>query len=343
VLAGTVPVRQAGHAFADLADLLVDRLLAAASQEFAATHGHVRGGRIAVVAMGKLGGREMTAASDLDLIVLYDYDRRATVSDGARPLPPAQYFLRLTQRLLAALAAPTAEGTLYQVDFRLRPSGNAGPLASHIDGFLKYQRDEAWTWEHLALTRARPVAGDATLVARIARAIPAIVTRRRDAAKLAADVLEMRSMIEAAKGGEGAWDLKVTAGGQIDIEFIAQYLQLRDGRTVRSLISTDTGTVLDAAAKSGLLPAGEAEILGPALRLYQALTQLLRLTVDGPFRPEEAPRGLLDRLAAAAGVPDFGRLEALVRDSEAAVRGAFGRIVGTVPERTDAGRGRRKR
>ena len=136
------------------------RLLDAARREFEAAHGRVKRGEIALIGMGKLGGREMTATSDLDLILLYDFDEKAAGSDGERSLPGAQYFTRLTQRLVAALSAPTAEGTLYAVDFRLRPSGNAGPLATHIDGFAAYQAKDAWTWEHMALTRARVIAGD---------------------------------------------------------------------------------------------------------------------------------------------------------------------------------------
>src|SRR5690606_2336854 len=119
-----------------------------------AAHGKLPKGEAVVVALGKLGGREMTAASDLDLMVLYDFDDKAAASDGPRPLPGMQYYTRLTQRLLAALSAPTAEGTLYEVDFRLRPSGKSGPLATHIDAFVSYQAGDAWTWEHMALTRA---------------------------------------------------------------------------------------------------------------------------------------------------------------------------------------------
>jgi glutamate-ammonia-ligase adenylyltransferase len=330
VLAGTAHARQAGRAFAGLAEVLAAALLAAARTEFEATHGRMTRGRVALIAMGKLGGREMTAASDLDLMLLYDFADGAAASDGKRSLPGGLYFARLTQRLLAALASPTSEGGLYQVDFRLRPSGNAGPIATHIDAFTRYQAKEAWTWEHMALTRARPIAGDPELIARASKQIAAIVTARRERAKLVRDVLAMRAMIEEAKGGDGEWDIKATPGGLIDIEFIAQYLQLLHAHEHRDLLSTETESVLTAAARASLLPAAEADILLPALRLYQSLTQILRLCVEGRFRPDSAPRGLLGLLAQAAEFPDFATLAAHLRETERAVRQSFERLLGKV-------------
>ena len=331
VLTGTIDARQAGHAYADLAETLVAALLAAARHEFEAAHGRIAGGRMAVLALGKLGGREMTAVSDLDLIVVYDFDEKATASDGKRPLSGGQYFIRLTQRFLAALTSPTAEGALYPVDFRLRPSGKSGPLATHIGGFAIYQAEEAWTWEHMALTRARAIAGDDDLIAKARATIASVIRAPRGARKLVEDIVEMRARIEAAKGGEGAWDIKISPGGLVDIEFIAQYLQLAHAAEHPEIVSTETAAVLAAAARTGLLPASEADIILPALRLYQSLVQVLRLCVDGQFRPEEAPRGLLDRLAQTADLPDFQRLDAHLRETENAVRGSFERLIGKIP------------
>jgi glutamate-ammonia-ligase adenylyltransferase len=281
--------------------------------------------------MGKLGGREMTAASDLDLILLYDFSDKAEASDGERPLAGVQYFTRLTQRLVAALSAPTAEGTLYEVDFRLRPSGKSGPLATHIDAFRAYQAKDAWTWEHMALTRARPIAGDKALIARVRKEIAGVIARRRDRREAIADVLEMRAILEEEKGGEGAWDLKQSPGGMVDIEFVAQFLQLVHGTKHPAILSVETDVVLAAAAEAKLLPPREADILLPALRLYQALTQILRLCVDGIFRPEEASQGLLDLLADTGELPDFASLDAHVKETEADVRASFERIIGKMP------------
>jgi glutamate-ammonia-ligase adenylyltransferase len=280
--------------------------------------------------MGRLGGREMTAASDLDLLLLYDFDDTESASDGGRPLPGQQYFARLTQRLVAALSAPTAEGTLYPVDFRLRPSGNSGPLATHIDSFARYQASEAWTWEHMALARARVIAGDAALAKRATMEIARIIAMPHEREKTVHDVLEMRAMVEEHKGGEGHWDLKQAPGGLVDIEFIAQMLQLLYAAKHPEIVSTETEAVLTAAGTAGILDARECDILVPALRLYQSLVQLLRLCVEGIFDPAKAPRPLLERLARASELPDFARLDAHLRETEAAVRASFERVVGKV-------------
>ena len=333
VLAGTVGPRQAGFAFANLADVLVAAVFDKVREEFESHHGRMPKGQVAFVAMGKLGGREMTAASDLDLILLYDFSSKATASNGKRPLSGAQYYTRMTQRLVAALSAPTAEGTLYEVDFRLRPSGQAGPLATHIEAFSAYQAKNAWTWEHLALTRARPLAGDKALIARTMKETAAIIARRRDRKKIIADILDMRGLVEAEKGGEGAWDLKQAPGGMIDIEFIAQFLQLIHGAKHPDIVSTETDVVLNAAAKAKVLARREADILLPALHLYQTLTQILRLCVDGTFRPEDSPKGLLELLARTGELPDFSSLDAHLKETETAVRESFERLIGKVPLR----------
>ena len=184
----------------------------------------------------------------------------------------------------------------------------------------------------MALTRARPIAGDRRLAAKARKIIDRVLARRRDQDALRHDVIEMRAMIEAEKGGEGAWNLKTAPGGLVDIEFIAQYLQLAHGATHPEIRSTETEAVLVAAAKAGLLPAAEADILLPALRLHQALTQLLRLCVDGLFKPEEAPRGLLELLARAGELPDFPTLDRHLRDTEAAVRASFERLIGPLAQ-----------
>src|SRR5262249_55189264 len=151
--------------------------------------------QVAILALGRLGGREMTSTSDLDLIVVYDFDAERPESCGPRPLYGAQYFSRLTQRLISALTAQTNYGVLYRVDMRLRPSGRSGPLATQIGGFASYQEHEAWTWEHMALTRARVVSGPADFADQVRSVIRAVLCRRRDADTVAGDVLEMRKAI----------------------------------------------------------------------------------------------------------------------------------------------------
>src|ERR1700756_5502960 len=222
ILSGTVSAQQAGTAFADVAEGIVHTVHGLVTDRFAAQHGRIKGQETAVVAMGRLGSREMTASSDLDLILLYDFDPENPDSAGEAPLQGAHYFARLTQRLISAFTTRTNYGVLYEIDMRLRPSGRAGPLASHIDSFAEYQEREAWTWEHMALTRARVISASPAFRARIEGTIRSVLTRPRDAASTAGDVADMRRAIAQEKGEDDIWNLKQAAGGLVDIDFIAQ-------------------------------------------------------------------------------------------------------------------------
>jgi glutamate-ammonia-ligase adenylyltransferase len=321
ILSGTVTARQAGEAFARLADAVMR----------AATYGHMRAEETAVLAMGKLGGREMTASSDLDLILVYDFDEKQPESNGKRPLYGGQYFARLTQRLINALTAQTNYGALYEVDMRLRPSGRAGPLAAQLGGFTSYQETEAWTWEHMALTRARVISASPAFGARVEQVIRDILRRPRDPALIAGDVVEMRGAIAKEKGDSERWDLKYVAGGLVDLEFIAQYLQLVHAHRLPEILDTSTARVLDKAWQLRVLPVEEAEILRPAVQFYQDITQILRLCLAGPFDPKTAGAGLLRLLARAADVPDFATLDATLIETQAKVRASFVRILGKAP------------
>jgi [glutamine synthetase] adenylyltransferase / [glutamine synthetase]-adenylyl-L-tyrosine phosphorylase len=327
VISGTLSARQAGAAYADLAETLIEALAERVEQELVYSHGRLPGGKAAVLAMGKLGGREMTAGSDLDLIIVYDYEGDGAQSDGAKSLPGPQYYMRFTQRLIAALSADTAEGSLYQVDMRLRPSGNQGPVATKVSSFVSYQMGSAWTWEHLALTRARVVTGPPSLRRKINDTIREVLSRPRDRASVAADVKGMRAKIAEDKGSSDIWDLKHVRGGLIDLEFIAQFLQIVSAAEHLEVCDQNTELALTKLSAAGVLSPGDAEILVPAARLHHTLTQLLRLCLDKPFETEEAPRALKDLLARASDMPDFPTLEATLKDTLAAVHGAFERIV----------------
>jgi len=327
VLTGTIGAAQAGGAYALLAECMIKAMQAEVEREMWRAHGRVPGGAVAVVAMGKLGGREMTAASDLDLIVVYDFDPSAQASDGLKPLPPTQYYTRFTQRLISALASQTAEGNLYEVDMRLRPSGQKGPVATQLSSFIDYQRREAWTWEHLALTRARVISGPPELVAAVERAIRQVLILPRERASIAADVREMRARIEKEKGTKDIWDLKQVRGGLVDLEFIAQHLQLVHAARHSDILSANTVAALVNLDRARLLPSGAADALLPAARLFNALTQVLRLCLDGPFDPGKAPDGLKALLARAGEAPDFSRLEADLAARQAEVASLFGVLV----------------
>lgn len=331
ILSGSLSADRAGDVFAELADVLIRALKPRVEQDFVGSHGRIRGQEIAIVALGRLGAREMTATSDLDLIVVYDFDENEPESDGKRPLYGAQYFARFTQRLISALTVQTNYGVLYQVDMRLRPSGRSGPLATHIDGFISYQEREAWTWEHMALTRARVVAASPDFAARVESAISHVLRRQRDFDTVAADVVEMRAAIAKEKGDAEAWDLKYAAGGLIDIEFIAQYLQLVHAAAAPEILDVSTGRVLDKAARAGILKPEDAEVLRPAARLYHDLTQILRLCLPGAFEPKTASAGVLGLLTRAADLPDFPALQAHLAEMERQVRECFVRILGAKP------------
>ncbi|MGA2043435.1 MAG: bifunctional [glutamine synthetase] adenylyltransferase/[glutamine synthetase]-adenylyl-L-tyrosine phosphorylase [Roseiarcus sp.] len=332
LLAGLLDPDRAGQAYSALAQGIARVLLAHVRRAFAGEYGDLPGGRIAVLALGKLGSREMTAASDLDLILIYDFEPGAE-SDGPRRLGAGQYYARLTQRLLAALTAPTRAGRLYEVDLRLRPSGRKGPVATQFAGFAQYQRDEAETWEHMALTRARVIAGDESLAAEITAAIGAVLCARREPGRVARDVRAMRALIAQEKGDSDPWDLKLVSGGLLEIEFVAQYLVLAFAHDRPGIRDVSTRAVLARAGQAGLLTPAQAEALTAAHRLFTDATQIMRLAVDGPFDPATAAGGVKRRIAAAAALPDFDALAGAVAQAREEVHGAFRDVLG-------AGRGK---
>jgi [glutamine synthetase] adenylyltransferase / [glutamine synthetase]-adenylyl-L-tyrosine phosphorylase len=331
ILSGSISAEQAGEVYAGLAEVLVRALFEKVQEDFVASHGRIRGAQTAILALGRLGAREMTANSDLDLIVIYDFDQEHPQSDGPRPLYGAQYFARLTQRLISALTVQTNHGVLYPVDMRLRPSGRSGPLATQIDGFLSYQEREAWTWEHMALTRARVICGPTAFAARVETIIGDVLCRRRDPAVTAADVAEMRGAIAKEKGDADPWELKYAAGALVDIEFIGQYLQLVHAAVMPSILDPSTARALEKAERHGALKAEDAAVLRPAVTLFHNLTQTLRLCLPGKFDPASASAEVLSLLARAADLPDFPALQAYVVETQRQVRECFTRILGRAP------------
>ncbi len=331
VLSGSIRAAEAGGAYSILAEELISGLQVAVEADFALTHGEVPGGGAAIIAMGKLGGSEMTAASDLDLIVVYDHPVDALQSNGPRPLPVSQYYARLTQRLISALAAPTAEGLLYEVDMRLRPSGQKGPVATHLSSFVEYQAKDAWTWEHLALTRARVITGPAGLRAKVETAVRATLSRQRVPATIAGDVRRMRQLIAAEKGTTDIWDLKQVRGGLVDLEFIAQHLQLIHAARHPEILVTATATVFQRLETAGLLAPADADLLQTATRLFSDMTQILRLCFEGPFAPATAPEGLKRLLARVGDMPDFNALEGQIRHLLTEVSERYERLIPNSP------------
>jgi glutamate-ammonia-ligase adenylyltransferase len=301
------------------------------TKQFVEQYGRVQKQETAILAMGKLGSREMTASSDLDLILIYDFDHENPESDGARSLNGSQYFARFTQRLISAFTTRTNYGVLYEVDMRLRPSGRAGPVASRLDSFADYQDHEAWTWEHMALTRARVISAPPDFQKQIEELIARVLMRPRDIDIIANDVLEMRKAVADEKGENDIWDLKYAAGGIVDIEFLAQYLQLIHAAEKPGILNVNTMQVYDNAVKLGVLASSDAEILRPAARLYQNLTQVLRLCVSEKFKPDTAGEDLLRVMTRAADAPDFSAVEARLRETQAEVREIFLKLMQARP------------
>lgn len=318
LLAGTIDAARAGEQFTTLAEALLGKLFDAVRREFEKRHGVVPGARVALLAFGKMASREMTARSDLDFIMLYDVDK-IDESNGEKPLAASQYYARLTQRLIAAVSAPTSEGVLYEADMRLRPSGNAGPLATSLKAFVQYHNDSAWTWERLALSRARVIYADDALGTDVEAAVAAALARPRDAATTIDDVLSMRALMSKERPPRHPFDLKLTAGGLVDLEFIAQSAQLVAGDTVAAPQAT-TGVVLRRLAETGLVPEGLR--LAEILDLYSTVLQVMSAALADPFKDEGWTPAFRELLAQRTNMPTFDRLEAEIRGMEREVSGA---------------------
>lgn len=328
LLSGVYGAPAAGEAYAAVAEACLRIAFADTRAAFAADHGVIAGAQTVVLGLGRLGAGALTPSSDLDLILLYDRPEDAGLSDGARSLDPVTWHVRFTQRLVAALTVPTRRGTLYQIDMRLRPSGNKSPAATQFAGFEAYHAGEAEIWEEMALTRARVVAGDAELAKRAAAAIRAILSRRRDPARVATAVSEMRALIAREKGEKDGWDLKLAAGGLTDLDFLAQFLVLAHAADHPALLAGDTGAVFVEARKAGLLSDADAAALGEAHRLISDVQLWQRFTVEEAFDVKLVPARVLRRVATAVGRPDAKVLKAELDEVRAAVRTIFTRVLG---------------
>jgi glutamate-ammonia-ligase adenylyltransferase len=253
--------------------------------------------------LGRLGSRELTAGSDLDLVVIYDFNENARESTGPKRLDVVVYYTRLTQRLVSALTVPTRRGLLYDVDLRLRPQGGKGSVAAQFKGFVAYQQSEAELWEHMALTRARVLAGDESFGADVAQAVKDILTTARDPKQVFKEVRAMRELIAQEKGDDDPWDLKLARGGLTDLDFLAQGLVLAYASSHPSLIGLSTEGTFAEAQVRGLLPEADARALTEAHKLFNAIFQWQRLTIEGRFDADKVPPAILKRLATVAGLP----------------------------------------
>ncbi len=300
-----------GQGLSRVAEAAIAVLTRAAIAEFERAHGKVQGGELIVMGYGRLGGGALTHASDLDLVFLFTGDHAAE-SDGARPLGATLYFNRLAQRVIAALSVPTAEGALYEVDTRLRPSGAQGPIAVSLDSFDRYQREAAWTWEHMALARSRVLFGSAPARTELERIVGEVLRLPREPGKLRSDVLDMRRTMAEHKPAKGPLDVKLARGGLVDIEFLTHYLQLGQHVALVPAIPAALTELIEA----GLLPDA---MLAAHATLGQFLIAARLLAPDAEL-PPPAARAVL---AKACQCRDWDHLLAALGESRAAVARAW--------------------
>ncbi len=332
---GRLDVDSAGRARTALADAVLAALLPRVLANHAARHGHVRGGGMVVVALGKAGSREMLAGSDLDLMLVYDHpeavaDSRVRRGGRARALPVSQWFIRAAHGFVAALTAPSTEGALYAVDMRLRPSGNKGPVAVSLASFERYHASSAWTWERMALTRARVVAGPRALSLRVEAAIAAALARREPAATIRADAAAMRARLARDAPPAGPWDVKLRAGGLMEVEFIVQVLQLIQVQVNPAVAHPTTVEALTRLEVAGAIGAADAARLRRADFVWRTVQEMLRITL-GRVPRDHLPEPTRAAIARALELAAPARLESVLDELAAAVREAFTRLVG-LPE-----------
>jgi glutamate-ammonia-ligase adenylyltransferase len=288
---------EVAEGYSDVAEGTLVALAEATVADFERVHGCIPGAELLILALGRLGGRALTHASDLDLVFIYDAlpDGR---SDGAKPLGPADYHNRLARRIIAALSVPTAAGPLYEVDTRLRPQGEEGMLAVSLEGFAAYQRDEAWTWEHMALCRARPVFGSPGGQAKLAEVVRSILAAPRNSAKVRADSADMRRQMARHKPPAGPLDIKLGPGGLVDLEFAIHTLQLSCACGLDPRLEVAIAQLAEAGMLDG--PQADAD-----LRLLSRILVCVRLLAPRTTNPEPQSRALLARLC---GQPDWHAL-----------------------------------
>jgi glutamate-ammonia-ligase adenylyltransferase len=334
---GRLDANAAGLARTELADAAMALLLPLVLADHASRFGRVRGGGMVVVAMGKAGGREMMAGSDLDLMLIYDHPERVSEStkqagSAQRPLPASQWYIRAAHAIVAALTSPGPDGPMYAVDMRLRPSGRKGPVAVSLTSFNNYHRESAWTWERMALTRARVVAGPAALRKRVEAAIHAAMLGAGESEKIRRDAASMRARLARDLPPSGPWDVKLRPGGQMEVEFVAQVLQLGAAAVHPEVASPTTRIALQRLEAAGLLDADDSALLRRADHVWRSVQGLLRIML-GRGAIQSLPEPVVQALVRAVGpelpaAVDMDGLRASLDLLAEQVRATFTRIVG---------------
>ncbi len=321
----TDPLDAARH-LSEIADCALQMLLQHIASAFARRHGVIPGAQMAILSLGKLGSREMSITSDLDLILIYDAPEDAA-SDGERPLPATVYYNRLLRRLLSGLGARPGQRQIYEIDMRLRPSGNAGPLATGVDAFVRYHRESAWTWEKMALTRARVSAGPPEITDRLVEIVRSTLCESRDPECLRKDVADMRVRMDGEFHTENIWSVKHHRGGLVDIEFIAQYLALLHASSSPDVLQGNTGETLRSLEACGALEAEDARQLIDSWEFWTRLQALQRVIKDDAGA-EDIPARTRPLFNELAGVEEYGELEGRMLEIANGTKAIYDRLLG---------------
>jgi glutamate-ammonia-ligase adenylyltransferase len=318
VLRGLMDPITASHAITDIAEACLTALIPRLHEDFARTYGKVPKSDLGVIAYGKLGSRELTPASDLDIVVVYSGGEDAMSAGGEKSFPASAYYMRLTQRIVSALTSLTQQGRLFDVDLRLRPNGDKGPLACSTEAFSKYQAADAWTWEHMALTRARLILGGKAIRAEIAKGIAAGLNKARDPDATLVAVADMRAKMRAAQDSHGTWNIKRMPGGLVDVEFIVQYLLLASPKLCKA-DEPGIAAAIERLTTAKQLGKADAQTLAGAFDLWSRLMTILRLTMPNDAAQPPFPTGLTAKLLAATGADDLAGLETRMAKAAEAV------------------------
>ncbi|MGB0921740.1 MAG: bifunctional [glutamine synthetase] adenylyltransferase/[glutamine synthetase]-adenylyl-L-tyrosine phosphorylase [Alphaproteobacteria bacterium] len=325
-IAGRMNAQSAGAALANCLEATMRCLKVYVEDTFTKQHGRLPGGSFGIVALGKFGTRDLTATSDADLIFIYDFDTSAKQSDGPRPLSPGQYFQRLGQRMVTAMSAPTAEGSIVEIDMRMRPQGNSGPLCTRVDSFEAYfgEGGKAWTYEKQALLKARVITAAPLLEARITATIDANHRQQRDEKEVRCDVAAMRARMDGHFKTRDPWALKHVRGGMVDIEFLLQALVLihdEDG----TIDLRNSQTAITQLATQGILTQEDADLLAAAQDLYTTVQSLKRLCLTGKFDVASLPPAFATLLLKATRADTLETLEQRLLDYQHRVQSVFHR------------------
>ena len=325
-------VKESGASLTRIADVALKALVPHVSREFERRHGSFPDGGIAILAMGKYGGHELTHTSDLDIVFLYNVANMEEMSDGSKPLSPSQYFSRLGQNIITAITALTPEGRLFEVDTRLRPSGSQGPLVVTLKTFQDYYTQSAWTWEHMALTRARVILSPESMLAPLQHAVQNVLTQKRDQSALCAAVAAMRQKLDAQFASDNVWNIKFTRGGLVDLEFLCQYLMLKDGNRHPELFEPRLSKAIEKLQRFGFLSSEEEETLETGHLLQQKIQSLLRLCIGPPPDTSGAiPVGLQHILFKSCNTDDLENLEDKLERSQRAIYKLYQKFI-TLPD-----------